>query len=152
MKIQRFLGTFEHTVDAKSRASVPRKQLEVLRVLEGDPAELEGYLSAGLDGCLWLYPSAAYDALSAMVDQGAVGDARIRQFARVFYGNTEPCPIDKSGRLLIPPKLRGYAKLTDKVVFVGVGNRIELWEPAAWAAHEAEAQSQYEDLSKEVFL
>ncbi|MCB9897091.1 MAG: division/cell wall cluster transcriptional repressor MraZ [Planctomycetes bacterium] len=151
VKIQRFLGTYEHAIDAKARVSVPRKLLDVLKSLEGDPADLEAYLSAGLDGCLWLYPSAAYETLSAQVDAGAVGDGKIRQFARVFYGSTEPCPIDKAGRLLIPPKLRAQAKLAERCVFVGVGNRIELWEPSAWAAHEAEGQQQFEETSKDVF-
>lgn len=152
MKILRFFGTYEHAIDAKGRVSIPRKLLDVLRSREEQTGEFEAYLSAGLDGCLWLYPSQAFETMSQMVDQGAVGDKSMRQFARVFFGSTEPCPVDKAGRMLIPPTHRAEARLDDKVVFVGVGNRIELWEPSAWAAHSADGKARFEDHSQNVFL
>ena len=45
---------------------------------------------------------------------------------------------DAQGRILLPQKLRSYAKLEKDVVVIGVSNRAEIWNADAWAALEAE--------------
>jgi MraZ protein len=40
--------------------------------------------------------------------------------------------MDKSGRILIPPRLRGFASLEKRVVLVGQGNKFEIWDEDAW--------------------
>ncbi len=39
---------------------------------------------------------------------------------------------DKQGRFLAPKALREFASIKKNVVFVGVGNHIELWNKKAW--------------------
>ena len=40
--------------------------------------------------------------------------------------------VDKSGRILIPPRLREFANLEKRVVIAGLGNKFEIWNEEAW--------------------
>ena len=51
-------------------------------------------------------------------------------FESVYIGEAQTCAPDKQGRILIPPALRDYAALTDEVVFVGVGQKFQIFNPA----------------------
>jgi len=143
-----FTGAFTHTIDAKSRVSVPRKILEVLRRLES--AE-EVVLTTGFDHCLFLYTPAEFEHMSAQVHAGSLGEKDVREFSRTFFSSAEECPLDKNGRMLLPESLRRAAQLGDKVVFAGVGKRVELWRPEDWSARCAQSVDHYETQAKEVF-
>ena len=39
---------------------------------------------------------------------------------------------DGQGRILIPVELREFAKIDKKIVFIGVGNRVEIWAEEVW--------------------
>ena len=49
---------------------------------------------------------------------------------------------DGASRVLLPPELRAWAGLEREVVFMGMGNRFELWDRARYDAHEAEVLGQ----------
>ena len=51
------------------------------------------------------------------------------------------CELDKQGRVLIPIKLREKAALEKDVVFVGVLNKIEVWDKTRW-----ESNNDYDDV------
>ena len=44
---------------------------------------------------------------------------------------------DREDLLVSPPELRAWAGLEREVVFMGLGNRFELWDKARYEAHEA---------------
>jgi len=149
--LQRFTGTFEHALDGKHRVAIPRKILEVLKALD---AADKVVVTAGLDGCLGLYTPAEFERMSDKVDEGSMGEQGVRDFSRRFYSLAESCPVDKTGRMVLPAphrQLIGLAEEGGRVVFVGVGKRVELWEPQAWAEHEARTADQYEQQAKDVF-
>ena len=52
----------------------------------------------------------------------------------------------RSGRLVLPGKLRGLAGIEDEVVMVGVADRAEIWDRATWEAFEAENSGAFDDL------
>jgi MraZ protein len=45
--------------------------------------------------------------------------------------------LDATGRLLVNPVLRKFAKLDKEVMFVGQGSHFELWDIEAWDAQLA---------------
>ena len=55
-------------------------------------------------------------------------DKEGQAFRRLVVGSASECPIDSQGRILIPSKLRGHAKLESKVTLVGVLDFIEIWD------------------------
>jgi MraZ protein len=49
--------------------------------------------------------------------------------------------IDASGRILIPEFLREFAGLKDHVVFIGVHDRIEIWNDKRWSTYRKTLES-----------
>jgi MraZ protein len=60
----------------------------------------------------------------------------IRGIDRFVLGSTYELEIDDQGRFVIPKYLRDYAQLADDVIFVGLGDRIELWAKNKWDDYE----------------
>ena len=69
---------------------------------------------------------------------------------RIFLGSAMDVDIDASARVLISPELRAAARLTKDVLLMGMGSRLELWDPTAYAEHEAKVlQSEMPDSLKD---
>ncbi|HZL98857.1 MAG TPA: division/cell wall cluster transcriptional repressor MraZ [Planctomycetota bacterium] len=142
-----FTGQYTHTLDEKHRVSVPRKILETLRAR--DSAD-EVVVTAGLDGCLFLYTRQGFEAIARQVDGSPLGEESTRDFQRNFYSSTERCPVDGSGRFLLGDTLRALAGISDRVTFVGGGQRVELWQPEAWIQRQTRTRSSYTTQAKDV--
>jgi len=53
---------------------------------------------------------------------------------RFFYSGAVECPIDRQGRILIPPSLREYGNFNKEVILIGLFNKIEIWDKGRWEA------------------
>lgn len=113
-----FMGEYDHTIDAKGRIIIPSKFRE-------DLGEVF-YITAGLDGCLYVYPQKEWQSLAEKFAK-IPGNEEARRLQRFFFSKASECEVDKQGRILIPMKLREDAGLDKDIVFVGVLNKIEIW-------------------------
>ncbi len=52
----------------------------------------------------------------------------IASLRRMIISGAVEAPIDRSGRILIPPHMREHAHLDREVTIAGVGPRIEIWD------------------------
>jgi len=52
----------------------------------------------------------------------------VRDLERFFYGSASIVTLGNKNRFGLTSELREYAKIGQKAVFVGVGERIELWD------------------------
>lgn len=116
-----FMGQYEHTIDAKGRTIIPAKYREDL----GDTF----VVTRGLDGCLYLYPSSAWQEFVDKL-QHLPSNLKNRQIQRQFLSKAMEVVLDKQGRILIPALLRDIANLEKDVVFVGMMNHVEIWDKA----------------------
>ena len=55
-----------------------------------------------------------------------------RDISRFFFSGATDAVPDPQGRILIPPKLRAHAHLEKEITFLGVNNRMEIWDSTAW--------------------
>jgi MraZ protein len=122
-----FRGRFEYSIDAKGRLSVPVKFREVLST-SYDPR----LIVTNFDQCLWAYPVAEWLELERKVGALPQFLDEVKALQRVFISAATECPIDKQGRILIPPSLKSYAGLNGEVVMVGMTKRIEIWSRERW--------------------
>ena len=122
-----FMGQYEHTIDAKGRTIIPAKYREGL----GETF----IITRGLDGCLYLYPS---DAWQEFADKLQSLPSTLQNRQRQFLSKAMEVSLDKQGRILVPALHREMADLEKDVVFVGMMNRVELWDKARYNTEETE--------------
>ena len=98
-------------------------------------------------GCLMVFPRPAWEGFR---DRVAALPMAVSGWKRVFLGNAMDVEIDASSRVLVSPELRVSAGLTRDVMLLGMGSYLELWDAAAYAAHEAQVmQSEMPDALKD---
>lgn len=127
-----FMGEYVHTVDAKGRIIIPSKFREDL----GE----EFVITQGLDGCLFIYSNTEWQIFVEKL-KTLPGTKEARQLQRYFMAGAAACQADKQGRILIPIRLRENAALDKDIVFVGVLNKIEIWNKERW-----EKNNNYDDV------
>ena len=121
-----FLGQYDHSIDDKSRITLPARFRDALA---------SGVvLSKGLDGSVDVYPTDAWKVTVAerigQLDP-LLPDARTLQ--RHFFGGASEDTPDKQGRVLLPAPLVRYGKLAKDVTVVGSNDHLEIWDRTAWA-------------------
>ena len=134
------MGEYRHTIDDKGRLTLPS------RIREGlGPAFVA---TKGLDNCLFLYPAAEWEGLEAKLRALPQTQKDARAFVRLFFAGASECRPDAQGRVLLPAPLRAYAGLEREGVVVGVGTRVEVWQPEAWARYVGEADASLGDIAE----
>jgi MraZ protein len=135
------LGEYEHTIDDKSRLTLPARFRQ---------AFTEGVVvSRGLDGCLYAYPRA--DWTTAIEARLAVLDPlskETRRLQRYFYSGAAEGELDKQGRIGIPGALLEHAQLVRDVVVAGVHDHLEIWDRASWRRELAEVEGSAEPVAE----
>ena len=119
-----FIGEYYHSVDVKGRMNIPVKFRELL----GDSF----VVTRGLDKCLSIYPTEAFQAFAQKLQSLPISDKNARQFVRFFLSGAVECELDKQGRILLPQSLRMYADISKDVVVTGNGSTIEIWDSDLW--------------------
>jgi MraZ protein len=132
-----FVGTYERPLDDKGRFVLPA----ALRTPLGG-----GGMMAAWDGCLGIWPERAFEAfVGELVDAGHLGSSGRR---RLMWSAQTVSP-DKQGRIGIPERLKSALGVDGQVVVTGNWDRIEIWEPEAWAAAEAAGDEELVDAVRE---
>lgn len=137
-----FRGANALTVDDKGRMAMPARYRErlqascngqmVLTVSDGDP-------------CLWLYPLHEWEEVERkLVRLPSLNKATVR-LKRLLIGHATECELDGSGRILLPPLLRDFARIEKRVLLSGQGNKFELWNEDAHNQLIADLLSQQHD-------
>jgi MraZ protein len=135
-----FLGEFQHSLDAKGRIILPsrfRTDLESGLVI-----------TRGLDSCLWVMPSMAFNEWAETLRERARrGDPRWRDVLRFIFSGAHEDHPDKQGRISVPEHLREHAGLEREVTITGNDDRIEVWRRDRWEERRsAAAERMAEDL------
>ena len=121
-------GEFHQQIDEKGRTRIP--------------AKLKPYLSEsvtitkGTGGCLWLFSSAVWheDLANKLMDV-PMSDLEMQRPLRLFFSSASTFEEDNQGRSLLPKNLREYACIKKDIVYIGVGNRAEIWARESYDAY-----------------
>jgi MraZ protein len=113
-------------------------------------AELRGglFLTRGFDKCLFLFPASLWEAVGAEFAAAHFTGFNARMLQRLFFSEAVEVEPDKTGRILLPDRLRELAGIEDEVLFIGASNRVELWSPKRWAALKEAHEEQFEELAE----
>jgi MraZ protein len=128
---QPFLSTVPGTLDGKGRVCIP--------------ATFRSILTAQATPGLYLCPSFVDPALEGfgqtLIDTVHQRLAQQDPFfspthddeAAQVLAETTLLPVDENGRIRVPEAMIAAARLKDKVVFIGMGQKFQIWDPEIYA-------------------
>lgn len=122
-----FKGEYDHSVDSKGRVSFPAKLRKYL-----DPAAQEKFtILRGLEKCLYLYPEDRWATVEDKLLSKNQFSSRNRKVIRNFLRTADDVSLDTHNRIALPSKLMVFAGISARAIFIGSGDRIEIWSPEA---------------------
>jgi MraZ protein len=125
--IQPFLSTVINRLDAKGRVSVPASFRQILT-----QENLQGVF------CIPSFSAPALEAFGAAML--AQAEARLAKYDPLFspeyddeayavMGRTQFLKFDDEGRMTLPTDLIEHAGIADRVCFIGLGTKFQIWDP-----------------------
>jgi MraZ protein len=141
-----FRGTFEHSLDAKHRLTVPAKFRAALAggvVLAASPET-----TPGAPRSISMWTPDAYDAYTTAALQGVSPlSPQARDLKRFFFNLSHDTELDSANRVMIPPKLMDYAGLGKDVVVVGSGECLEVFDRAGYSGYSEDVLIRVPDIA-----
>lgn len=134
------IGEYTHTLDEKKRLSLPAKFRKVL----GKGA----VITRGLDHCLAIYSAESWKRILEKMSGLSMGAVDSRGFNRFMLSGAVELEADSAGRILIPEYLKKFAHLKSKVVFAGVGDRVEVWDDERWTMYTKHIEHQGDQIAE----
>jgi MraZ protein len=134
------LGTHDHTIDDKSRLTLPAKFRGAF--------ESGIVVTRGLDSCLVAFPRDEWAGSQGRIAELDSLSGEARSLQRVVYANAIEGDLDKQGRIVIPAALKAYAGLDRDVVVAGVNDHLEIWDRAAWRRELDETEGRARDVAE----
>ncbi len=135
------LGEYDHTLDEKNRLTLPAR---FRAAVAGGVV-----LTRGLDSCVEVYPSGDWTAL---VEDRLAGldplSHETRVLERFYYSGAIEARPDKQGRVMLPPALVEHGGLGREVVVIGMRDRLEIWDRAAWRGQLKEVKESAEHVAE----
>lgn len=123
-----FRGITRLTIDNKGRVALPKHQRD--RLEQGGVTEL--VISLDPDRCLVVYPAPLFYDLERQIMALSKSYPYNKMLQQTMVAFATPFELDSAGRMLLPADLRAEAGLDKKVVLIGQGKRLELWDERSW--------------------
>jgi MraZ protein len=138
-----FRGTFDYTLDAKNRLTVPARFRAALA---------EGVVMAkGTEPCVALWVPDEYDRFTASILETFHPLSEDREKLERFYASSShDSELDSAGRVGVPPFLLQHAGLKKDVVVIGARNRVEVWDRDTWHGVDDELVSDIREIRSRV--
>lgn len=125
-----FLGTYQAKLPQNRRVFIPSP----FRQLLGENL----ILARWYEKCLVLVPFEAWKALyKRLVGNQKMIITPVRDTERFILGSAFGIAPDEQGRVIIPDALSLYANLGEEISFVGLGDRVEIWNKQIWDEKQA---------------
>jgi len=118
-------------MDPKGRMAIPARIRDSLAAYGAARLWVTAHM---YERCLLVYSEAEWQPVLAKVQALPAGNEHVRRIQRRFIGQAVNLEMDANGRVLVPPTLREFAHLDKKLMLVGLGNKLELWDEASWSA------------------
>jgi len=142
-----FLGSFNYTIDAKGRVSIPAR----LRKFVSPDANDTFVFTRGSLKCINIYPMNYWkELLESKLDKLNSFDPDDTKFLRLFLPSAAEDQFDTQSRLLVPKRLIEFAEIEKDVIILGMNKYIEVWNPKLYEEYLKEIEEPYETIAKEV--
>jgi MraZ protein len=134
--LQSFISTTAGTLDGKGRVCIPAPYRQILAAQSTNgvyvcPSFYEETLECFGDDILQ-----AFHARQAELDPFFAASHDERAFA--VLSNTQLLVADENGRVRLPDEFIAHAGLKERVNFVGLGRKFQIWDVERFAASRSE--------------
>ncbi|MEJ2347640.1 MAG: hypothetical protein P8Y17_00365 [Patescibacteria group bacterium] len=124
------IGQYSANLSPKRRIAIPKK----IRKELGEKM----IVAKWYEGCLVLIGETNWDALlKRLTGESKIITAPVRDTDRFILGSAYELDPDGQGRVILPLSLVNYANLSKDVIFIGLGDRAEIWERKEWEKRES---------------
>jgi MraZ protein len=125
------IGAYSSILFPNRRIAIPKKFLSQI----GNKL----ILAKWYEECLILVDFNFWQALlERLTGATKVASLGVRDIERFILGSAFEIEADKQGRIIIPEILAEYARLKEEAIFLGLGNRIEIWPKEIWQTKSQE--------------
>jgi MraZ protein len=143
--MQEYYGSSEHILDPKGRINLPARFRDATE--RDDKGDLIFIMTKGTDPYIAVFPISEWrnknNELNVKIQEGK----KRRIAKRRINKPVSQQKVDKQGRINIPGELIKYAGLKDKVVVMGTGEKIEIWDPRKLDKNSTEEEPEFEAIS-----
>jgi MraZ protein len=138
-----FLGRYDAQISAKGRVALPAK----FRKVTGDRLVIARWYG----NCLVIVGISGWeDLVNRFAQREEVVTKPIRSVERFILSTAFEVESDEQGRFVVPLMLRDIANLEGEVVFLGVGDRIELWSKEVWEEEELKVKEEADTMLERI--
>lgn len=134
--VQPFISTVAGSLDAKGRICIPAPYRQVLASQATAGVYLcPSFVEPAIEGFGESLLQRVHQRLSALDPFfSPVHDDQ----AFAVLSSTQLFAADEAGRLKLPEALAAHARLTDRLLFIGMGEKFQIWNPDVFAPIQAE--------------
>ncbi len=127
------IGQYFSKLTQKNRVAVPKKFREELGS--------EMIVARWYEGCCVLVSKQNWQNLiDRLIGRTHLVISPIRDIDRFILGSAFEVSLDSQGRFVLPEVLVDFAGLKEEVVFLGLGDRVEIWAKEKWIDLEKSAE------------
>jgi MraZ protein len=139
-----FTSEYESKLDAKGRLVLPSRIKAQLP--EGGGHEL--VIRRGFEQCLILYPMVEFKKVFSKISGLSEFNEEYRKLQRNFFSGTVTVELDNNGRFLIPKNMLTYSNIDKDVILVGMGNKVEIWNPSIYEKYQIQDPGELSKLAQ----
>jgi len=121
-----FLGEYVSQIGEKNRILLPKR-------LRDEIVDNIVYVTRGYEECLILLDRQRWVTLIQEISKRPILSIDVRDTKRYILGGSVEVELDNQGRFVLSEELINFAKLGPKIVFLGVGEWIEIWDYDKWS-------------------
>lgn len=142
-----FLGTFNYSIDAKGRVSIPAKFRKYINL----EANNNFIMTRGIVQCIDVYPQEYWqEEVHSRISQLDDFDLEESNFKRRLLELAAEDHLDSQYRLLVPKNLIEFAGITKDVIILGQNKKIEIWDPKVYEEHKSQDTTPFSQIAKQV--
>lgn len=136
------IGQYQSRVAPNGRVALPKKHRDEL----GN----NFIIAQGYEKSLLIVPYKNWELVikETINKPFLIGEARAT--LRFLLGSASVVELDEQGRFVIPSYLRSYGEIGDEVIFLGLGQYIELWDLKRWKEYHKSLEDNIEEIAQKL--
>jgi MraZ protein len=142
-----FTSEYESKLDAKGRLVLPAR-IKAQLPAEGGTEANELVIRRGFEQCFIIYPMVEFKKVFSKISGLSEFNEEYRKLQRNFFSGTATVELDNNGRFVVPKTMLTYAGIDKDVILVGMGNKVEVWNPKVYEKHLIQDPSELSKLAE----